>query len=217
MLGWALTFLIVALIAAVLGFGGIAGFAVEIAKIIFFVAIVLFVISAINVLDGVAATAAFYALGLPDPILWGVAFGLGNFVPVIGATAVIAASAAAGLALHDDLLTALIGPATLTAINVIEGNVIQPLLLSRRMVVNPIALLVFFALFAWMWGAAATLLAAPIVVCLAVIARRTPGMQPLAVLLTNEEPVRGGLAALLAAARIRRPVGTIRRTEPLTR
>jgi uncharacterized membrane protein YtjA (UPF0391 family) len=47
MLGWALTFLIVALIAAVLGFGGIAGFAVEIAKIIFFVAIVLFLISAI--------------------------------------------------------------------------------------------------------------------------------------------------------------------------
>jgi uncharacterized membrane protein YtjA (UPF0391 family) len=46
MLGWALTFLIIALIAAVLGFGGIAGFAVEIAKI-FFVAIVLFVISAI--------------------------------------------------------------------------------------------------------------------------------------------------------------------------
>ena len=47
MLGWALTFLVVALIAAVLGFGGIAGFAVEIAKIIFFVAIILFVISAV--------------------------------------------------------------------------------------------------------------------------------------------------------------------------
>ena len=47
MLGWALTFLIVALIAAVLGFGGIAGLSVEIAKIIFFVAIILFVISAI--------------------------------------------------------------------------------------------------------------------------------------------------------------------------
>jgi uncharacterized membrane protein YtjA (UPF0391 family) len=47
MLVWALTFLIIALIAAVLGFGGIAGFAVEIAKIIFFVAIILFVISAI--------------------------------------------------------------------------------------------------------------------------------------------------------------------------
>jgi len=47
MLGWALTFLIVALVAAILGFGGIAGFAVEIAKIIFFVAIILFAISAV--------------------------------------------------------------------------------------------------------------------------------------------------------------------------
>lgn len=47
MLGWALTFLVVALIAAVLGFGGIAGAAVEIAKIIFFVAIVLFLIAAV--------------------------------------------------------------------------------------------------------------------------------------------------------------------------
>jgi uncharacterized membrane protein YtjA (UPF0391 family) len=47
MLGWAVTFLIIALIAAVLGFGGIAGVAIEIAKIIFFVAILLFVISAV--------------------------------------------------------------------------------------------------------------------------------------------------------------------------
>ena len=46
MLGWAITFLIVALVAAVLGFGGIAGTAVEIAKLVFFVAIVLFAISA---------------------------------------------------------------------------------------------------------------------------------------------------------------------------
>jgi uncharacterized membrane protein YtjA (UPF0391 family) len=47
MLGWAITFLIVALVAAVLGFGGIADFAVDIARIIFVVAIILFVISAV--------------------------------------------------------------------------------------------------------------------------------------------------------------------------
>ena len=44
MFGWAITFLIIALIAAVLGFGGIAGTAIEIAKIIFFVALILFVV-----------------------------------------------------------------------------------------------------------------------------------------------------------------------------
>ena len=47
MLGWAVTFLVVALVAALFGFGGIAGTAVEIAKLIFFVAIVLFAISAV--------------------------------------------------------------------------------------------------------------------------------------------------------------------------
>lgn len=47
MLGWVLTFLVVALIAGVLGFGGIAGASIEIAKVIFFIAVVLFLISLI--------------------------------------------------------------------------------------------------------------------------------------------------------------------------
>jgi uncharacterized membrane protein YtjA (UPF0391 family) len=47
MLGWVVTFLIVALIAGILGFGGVAGASIEIAKIIFFVAILLFLVSAV--------------------------------------------------------------------------------------------------------------------------------------------------------------------------
>jgi uncharacterized membrane protein YtjA (UPF0391 family) len=47
MLGWVVTFLIIALVAAVLGFGGIAGTAVEIAKIIFFIALILFLVTAV--------------------------------------------------------------------------------------------------------------------------------------------------------------------------
>ncbi len=45
MLNWAVTFLIVALIAGVLGFGGIAGTATDMAKILFVISIVLFLIS----------------------------------------------------------------------------------------------------------------------------------------------------------------------------
>lgn len=47
MLRWALGFLVAALIAALLGFGGIAGVAMDIAKILFFVFLVLFVVSLI--------------------------------------------------------------------------------------------------------------------------------------------------------------------------
>jgi uncharacterized membrane protein YtjA (UPF0391 family) len=47
MLGWVVTFLVIALIAGLLGFGGIAGVSIELAKVIFFIAVVLFLLSAI--------------------------------------------------------------------------------------------------------------------------------------------------------------------------
>jgi uncharacterized membrane protein YtjA (UPF0391 family) len=47
MLSWAVTFLVIALIAAALGFGGLAGTAAGFAKILFFVFLVMFVVSLI--------------------------------------------------------------------------------------------------------------------------------------------------------------------------
>jgi uncharacterized membrane protein YtjA (UPF0391 family) len=47
MLSWVVTFLVIALIAGILGFGGLAGASIEIAKIIFFIAVVLFLVSAV--------------------------------------------------------------------------------------------------------------------------------------------------------------------------
>lgn len=47
MFGWAISFLIIALIAAALGFGGIAGTAIVAAKLVFVVALVAFVVSAL--------------------------------------------------------------------------------------------------------------------------------------------------------------------------
>jgi uncharacterized membrane protein YtjA (UPF0391 family) len=47
MLSWVVTFLVVALIAGILGFGGVAGASIEIAKAIFFIAVILFLVSAV--------------------------------------------------------------------------------------------------------------------------------------------------------------------------
>ena len=52
MLHYAVVFLVIALIAALLGFTGIAAGAVEIAKILFFVFLLLFVISLVFGLRG---------------------------------------------------------------------------------------------------------------------------------------------------------------------
>jgi uncharacterized membrane protein YtjA (UPF0391 family) len=45
MLGWVITFLVIALIAAALGFGGIAGTAVGLAKLVFYIFLILFAVS----------------------------------------------------------------------------------------------------------------------------------------------------------------------------
>ena len=45
MLNWALSFLVIAIVAAIFGFGGIAVTAVEMAKVLFFIFLVLFLIS----------------------------------------------------------------------------------------------------------------------------------------------------------------------------
>ena len=47
MLSWAISFLVLALIAAVLGFGGVAAVSVEIAQILFVVFIVLFIVASL--------------------------------------------------------------------------------------------------------------------------------------------------------------------------
>lgn len=52
MLNWALTFLIFSLVAAVLGFGGIAATSAGIAKILFFVFLGLFLLSLLGVRRG---------------------------------------------------------------------------------------------------------------------------------------------------------------------
>jgi uncharacterized membrane protein YtjA (UPF0391 family) len=48
MLGWAITFLVIAIIAAILGFGVVAGTAAWVAKILFVVFLILFVISLVS-------------------------------------------------------------------------------------------------------------------------------------------------------------------------
>ncbi len=52
MLSWAVTFFVIALIAAFLGFGGIAGSAAGIAQILFWVGLVLFIVTTVFHVSG---------------------------------------------------------------------------------------------------------------------------------------------------------------------
>ena len=102
----------------------------------------LFTLSLINAGLAVITALCFWAAGIADPVLWGIAFGLLNFIPILGPTTVIGAAAIVGFATGNTIADALVPPAILLAINVVEANLVQPWLLSRRIVISPVAVFI---------------------------------------------------------------------------
>jgi len=147
------------------------------------VAAYLFVLTCINAGVAVVTSAAFYAFGMDDPLVWGIVYGLACYIPVVGPTSVIVASAVVGIAIEPTLLAGMIGPAILLFINAIESQLIQPYLMARRIELNPVALFVGLAFVVWLWGIPAAIIAAPMLIVIYTFSKHTPALQPLAALL----------------------------------
>jgi predicted PurR-regulated permease PerM len=153
----------------------------------------LFTVSTINVGLASVTAAAFYAADLSDPILWGIAFGLLNFIPIIGPAAIVVAATVFGLVTAKTVLLGLVAPLILLGLHIIEANLVQPWLLSRRIVVSPIAIFLTVVTLVWMWGPAAAITAVPLLIFFHTIAMHMPEMRPVAFLLASEngETARG--------------------------
>jgi predicted PurR-regulated permease PerM len=124
----------------------------------------------INLGLGVATTLVMMAWGMPTPYLWGAVAALLNFIPYAGATTTLIVVTLVAVVSFDGLGHALGVGFSYLGLAVIEGQIVQPLLVGRRLDVNP--LLIFLGL--WFggifWGIAGVILATPILVALKVIA-----------------------------------------------
>ncbi|MBS0277862.1 MAG: AI-2E family transporter [Proteobacteria bacterium] len=147
----------------------------------------LFTLAMINVGLTVVTTVAFRLAGIPHGLLWGVAYGLLNFVPIIGPTTVIVASAIYGLINGHTIWQMALPPVLLLSIDTIEAYLVQPWLLSRRIVVSPVAIFLVVAALVWMWGAYAAITAIPALILLHTIAMHVPAMRPFGMLLATEQ------------------------------
>lgn len=147
------------------------------------VAAYLFVLTCINSGVAVVTAAAFYAAGIPDPVVWGAVYGLANYVPVIGPTGTILAAAVVGVATEPTLLAGMTGAAIMLVINAIESQAIQPWLMARRIEINPVALFVALAFVVWLWGVPAAIIAAPLLITIYTFSRYTPSLEPIAAVL----------------------------------
>ena len=117
---------------------------------------------------GLAVGLGLWAIGMPNPFVWGVAAALLNFLPYIGALMTIMLVAAISIISFDSLAYALAAPAFVVLCNVIEGQFVTPLVVGRRLEINAVAIFIAVAFWSWLWGFVGALIAVPILVVIKV-------------------------------------------------
>lgn len=124
----------------------------------------LFTITAINVGLGCATAATMAAFGLPDPLLWGVLAATLNFIPYVGSILTGSAILLAAVLSFPSPLDALLPLLAFIVLTALEGNVVTPALVGRRLTLNPFIVFTSLLVWGWMWGPAGLLLAVPLLV-----------------------------------------------------
>ena len=136
----------------------------------------LFTITLINAALGLAIGTGLWLYGMPGAALWGVIAAVMNFLPFVGAFIGAGLLAAISLGHYPELLSALIPPVIYLACTTVEGNVITPLIVGRRLEINVVAVFLAVAVWGWFWGIAGALMAVPLLVVFKVLCEYVDGL-----------------------------------------
>jgi predicted PurR-regulated permease PerM len=118
--------------------------------------------ASVNVAEGVVVSIAMYLLGMPNPLLWGAMVALLEFIPYLGAATAVAVLGVAAITIFDNVGHAMLVPGAFLFVNIIQANLVSPLLLGHRLALNPVAILVGLAFWFWIWGIPGAFIAVPL-------------------------------------------------------
>lgn len=136
-------------------------------------------ITAINVVLGLAVWLAMYLLDMPNPMLWGAMATLLNFVPYLGALAGVTVIGVVSILTFESELAWALPPLTYFALTATEGYFLTPMVLGRRMRLNPVVILLGLLFWGWLWGIAGAFLAVPLLVALKIFCDYLETLEPL--------------------------------------
>lgn len=143
------------------------------------------VTSMINFLLGLLTCGWLWLLHVPDAMLWGTVAMLANFIPYVGAVTTTVMLGLVGLINFDAMPMALLPALGFAVMTALEGNLLTPLIVGRKMRLSPIAILIWLLIWGWLWGIAGALLAVPMLTCLKLIAARVPGWRWFAIMVSH--------------------------------
>lgn len=141
----------------------------------------------LNVIEGIAVTGVMVVLGMPNATLWGVLAALFDFIPYLGAAAMVAILSLAAFTTFDQTGHALLVPASYLAINLVQGSVLSPLMLGHRLTLNPVAILIGLALWFFLWGIPGAFLAVPLLAAFKILCDHIEALAPIGEFLGRRE------------------------------
>lgn len=121
-------------------------------------------VTVINAVLGTIVAVVTWVLGLPSAPILGVLAMLLNYIPYIGPAGMALILFAVGIVTFGSLTHALIAPAALVVLTTLEGHLITPTVLGRRLTLNPLAVFLAIAFWAWLWGPLGAFLAVPLLI-----------------------------------------------------
>ena len=142
------------------------------------ISVYLFTATLINVGVGIVTGIALWVVGMPNPVLWGVVAAVLNFVPYIGAVVNMVILALAALLSYESTAQALVVPAVFFGINLLEGNLVTPMILGHRMQLNTVALFIGLVFWWYLWGIPGAILGVPIMAAIKIMCDHIESLAP---------------------------------------
>jgi predicted PurR-regulated permease PerM len=136
-------------------------------------------VTMVNLALGIAVSAVMYLLKMPNPVLWGALAALAEFVPYLGSTALIALLTLAGLVTFEQIGHALLIPAAYLGVNLLQSQFLSPLILGRRLTLNPVAIFVGLVFWWWIWGVPGAFVAVPLIATFKIFCDHIEALAPI--------------------------------------
>lgn len=146
-------------------------------------------ITLINAGLAIAIGVTMWGWGMPVPAFFGVLSFVLNFIPYFGPLLGAVGVTVVALVNLDGFAVPMLVGASYVALSAVEGQLVTPMLVSRRLAMNTVVVFLAVALWAWLWSLVGMIVAVPLLVVMRVLCDHAPGLERLGNFLGSEDPV----------------------------
>jgi predicted PurR-regulated permease PerM len=147
------------------------------------------VVTLINIGFGCVIGFSMYLLGMPNPLLWGVMAAVLAYVPYLGSLIGIGTVTVVAILTFDEIFRIILVPSIYFALDTIEANLVTPMILGRRLALNPVVIFIWLIFCGWIWGITGALLAVPLLAIIKIISDQVEQLAPIGEFLGSESKV----------------------------